>query len=49
MRAVVALAVESGQTVEYWLDQTDPRHLETALELRAEQARELERIGRRGR
>lgn len=48
MRSVVALAVESGQTVEYWLD-TDPRNLETALDLRAEQARELERIGKRHR
>jgi hypothetical protein len=41
MRTVVALAMDSGLSVEYWLE-GDPRNLDTAMAIRAAQAKELD-------
>jgi len=43
----VALSLDTGLPVSYWRDECDPADLDTALALRAEQAQEMERAGRR--
>lgn len=46
-RALVALAMDTGMPVTYWRDECDPEDLDTALELRAQQAREMADASRR--
>lgn len=43
MRSIVALGIRSGLGSDYWLNVADPRELDTALDLLAEEAEELKR------
>lgn len=49
MRSVVVLAIRSGLGSDYWLGVADPRELDTALDLLADEAEEAERAERAAR
>lgn len=46
MRTVVAIALDSGLPVDYWLD-ADPRYLDTAMAIRKAQAEEMDKALRK--
>ena len=48
-RAVVGLVLDTGLPESYWLEDSDPRVLDTALAIREAAAKEMERARKRKR